>query len=111
MIPGRSALEEEDRNLQFRLVCLACILVLAASAAILPDPLRELGILGGAVGAVFTVPLWYGATMASMRAEDSERHAGYTTLYDRANCDLPQLDPKTGAVIRRAGEEPINRHG
>ncbi|MBN9240384.1 MAG: hypothetical protein BGO97_11770 [Micrococcales bacterium 70-64] len=51
-------------------------------------------------------------TLLAMRRgfpnENREVAAGYTTLY-RSHQELPQVDPKTGAVIRAAGEPFIPR--
>jgi hypothetical protein len=70
---------------------------------ILPFPGFDLVIPGVVISLVLRV-----AAFASLPNEKAEVRAGYTTL-PKKYANLEQLDPKTGAVLRAAGEPYIRR--
>jgi hypothetical protein len=80
---------------------LFCPLMVVGS--ILAEPTREIVVLGALTGLLFFAFRGMRAGVSGIRAELRERQAGYTTLRNKYR-RLWQLDPATGAVIRRPGE-------
>lgn len=111
LVPGHSALWWLTGlmiTLPLVLIDLVCILI-ASYGLPLSSPIRNAVVyLGGACEIVCGIVMFAGL-WGMLRAVKRERHAGYTTHYapafvGRGYWDLWQLDPETGAVIRRAGD-------
>ena len=73
--------------------------------SILPTPARQIVVLISLFGLVVLCVVALHGYLSQSRAEHREREAGYTTLWASRYRDYWQLHPKTGAVIRRPGEE------
>ena len=105
LLPGRSALEEVRRWEKWSVVLVVSALAVVA-ASFLGFEARAVLIavlaLPGMAGAVVSSQ----ARMAELRARRREREAGYTTEFGEGR-DLWQLEPRTGAVLRRPGEPLI----
>lgn len=105
--PGASAIDWVRRWLGACVFAVPAVLLMpfAASAA---EPTRS-----ALLGLALIVALGAGATMIFsgvqwIRTEAREREDGCATQFGK-HPELWQLDPKTGAVLRRPGEPPIAR--
>jgi hypothetical protein len=68
----------------------------------------HLAVAGGAVIGVFVLSAgWIAGSIGESRATLREV-AGYTTVYER-HYELWQLEPRTGAVVRRPGERQYKK--
>jgi hypothetical protein len=108
LLPGRSALEEAGRSWKIDLAGIGVVLLMVVSAAALNNPARSIALAALLVPGLMLTIVGYRSWMGMNRRKRRERQAGYTTLYDSAGIDLWQLDPRTGAVIRRP-REPMGR--
>ena len=78
--------------------------MIAASA--LEGPVASVLGIAGLIWILAWAALGFRAVVSSSRMERREYQAGYTTLSGRGLGKYWQLDPKTGAVVRRPGEAP-----
>ncbi len=66
------------------------------------------GFMGGAMAVLVLMFIGYFAPIPFKRREAEELSAGYTTL-SVVRPDVPQRDPRTGAIIRLPGEAALTR--
>jgi hypothetical protein len=100
LVDGRSALEWNRIALRAIVAAAAGGVVLFLSSFVDLDLVRlPIGLGAGAVVVVASVVMGV-AGIEGLGASSRERRAGYTTVFG-ANLDLWQLDPATGAVVRR----------
>ena len=108
LLPGRSALSWTRVGGLCLAGALAAFGLGLAGLLLLPMPARM--IVSVAAFAVICV-LGSGLILASLkesRATIRENAAGYTTVYQR-HYELWQLNPRTGAVVRRPGERTYSK--
>ena len=77
-------------------------------ATLLPPDLQEPAMLAAFAVVVCLAGLAIWAGVSTFSAIESERSAGYTTLYGRY-WGLWQLDHRTGEVLRRPGDHEVRR--
>jgi hypothetical protein len=85
------------------LVGFGVILLVPLGAAALPDSVRQVEVAAALAGALVTWSAAFVAAIREGRVAMKERKAGYTTLYGM-HYEYWQLDPRTGAVLRRPGD-------
>lgn len=110
LLPGRSAKYWMRIAVGSMGAAITIVVVIALVGSALQQPVR--GAVTGlllVIGIVVTVAA-FAAALASLATSRRERAAGYTTLYGEKR-DLWQLDPTTGAVLRRPGERDTRRRG
>lgn len=66
------------------------------------------GLVGGTIAVLVLMFIGYVVPVPFKRREAEELSAGYTTL-SVVHPDVPQRDPRTGAIIRQAGEAALTR--
>ena len=107
LLPGRTAWGWMRIGVASLLAC-APMLALIWFAAGLPDPLKNLAMLGILVVVFGLSAAGLSGFINALRTGLRERQAGYTTLYG-AMIDSWQLDHRTGEVLRMPGERQVRR--
>ena len=109
LIPGRSAYAENRVMGIWVLVAAACFVAELAVIALVQCPARDIAVPCVTAAAVLAGIALFRATLRVNAALRRERAAGYTTSYGDRYQHLWQLDPDSGAVVRRPGEPAVTR--
>ena len=104
LLPGRSAAAWSRRGGVFLLFGIILSLGIPLGTLV-PTPLSGPFFVGFFVLSLGCCAIALRAFIGMYSATRQEQRAGYTTLVGRPYRRYWQLDPKTGAVIRRPGEE------
>lgn len=110
VLPGTAAVVWVKRWALWLVAIWPALALVAASAFLLPEPWRFLGI---AVGCAATAACGLIAGRAVLQGEQRSRlehAAGYTTMFG-GGYRYWQLEPGTGKVLRRPGERTVHRDG
>jgi hypothetical protein len=104
LLPGQTAAQLSRKRTRYLLGMVVCTL-LEAIAILLPPSLVRPAVLILALGVLGFALLGMWVTLKWVLVERRERRAGYTTLSASRYRRYWRLDPGTGAVVRRPGDE------
>jgi hypothetical protein len=105
LLPGPSAGQWNERS--SRAITAAIVSVgLMPVASLLGEPPRDVALLVALIGALGAATVIFWSGVMQYQTMKRERDAGYTTLGYPSEASLWRLDPKTGAVVLRPGEQP-----
>lgn len=107
LLPGRSSLEEALRNPPLNNAGIVFILAVVLASAVLDGAARYVADIALGIAGLTAVLLASRARWASLQMDRRESEAGYTTRCG-SHQELWQLEPRTGAVLRRPGEPLIS---
>jgi len=103
LLPGRTANYWILRSAICVFVALAGLVGMLVGSNV-PGQVGSVIVVGSCAWTVFWGALCSRAGVGAIVVERRERAAGYTTLFAGQYRRYWQLDPKTGAVVRRPGE-------
>lgn len=110
VLPGTASVEWAKRAIVALAATWIPLAALAASAFLVPDPWRVVGIWSsGGVVAVCGLAAGF-ISVKGWQALQLEHAAGYTTMFG-GGYRYWQLEPGTGKVLRRPGERTVHRDG
>jgi hypothetical protein len=104
LLPDATAIDLMRRGLFFTVISIVCAVGMVIGSTLDP-PVRPTVVIAAFVGLLVSGVIGTRTYLLEMGAEHRERDAGYTTLLSRRYRDYWQLDPRSGVVVRRPGED------